>query len=343
MNKVLFTLLGFCASALPLLGQDDDAKDSPDDLRLGLIGLDTSHVIAFTSRLNEKDNPNHVSGGTVVAAFKGGSPDIPSSRDRVEGYTKTLVEKYGVILYEDIGEMCKNVDAVLLTSVDGRPHLAQAKPVIAAGKPLFIDKPVAGSLADAVTIFKLAAEADVPCFSSSSLRWYDGVVEVATADVGELLSASSYGPAPEEPHHPSLFWYGIHPTESLFTVLGPGCKSVLATESEDTIVATGSWSGGRIGTLHGIRNGKKAYQVTAFGTKAIVEQKSGGDYTPMLREIITFFRTGKPPVTPQETLEIYAFMEGADESIRRGNQPVSIPQLLAKYGWESSWGSGPSE
>lgn len=306
------------------------AEEEPKELRLGLIGLDTSHVTAFTSRLNDKEHANHVPGGKVVAAFKGGSPDIPSSANRIDGFTKTLVEKYGVTLYPSIEEMCKHVDAVLLTSVDGRPHLDQAKPVIAAGKPLFIDKPVAGSVKDALEIFRLAREAKVPCFSSSSLRWYAGVVEVADAKIGDLRAAISYGPAPSEPNHPSLFWYGIHPTESLFTVLGPGCQSVVATETENAIVVTGTWKDGKVGTLHGIRNGKSAYKVTAFGSKGIAEQKSGGDYTPMLRHIITFFRTGEPPVSPEETLEIYAFMEAADLSISRGGKPVSLTELLKK-------------
>ena len=315
----------FCASL---------SAEEKKELRLGLIGLDTSHVIAFTSRFHNKSSPSHVPGGKVVAAFKGGSPDIPTSINRVPGYTKTLTEEHGVKIYDDIAEMCQDVDAVLLTSLDGRPHLAQAKPVIAAGKPLFIDKPVAGSLKDAVEIFQLAEAANVPCFSSSSLRWYPGVVEVAQADVGEVRSAISYGPAPSEPHHPSLFWYGIHPTESLFTVLGPGCQSVVATADESTIVVTGTWSDGRIGTLHGIRQVKAAYKVTKFGTKGIAEQKSGGDYSPMLREIISFFHSGKPPVAPQTTLELYAFMEAADESIRQGGKRISIPAYLKKNGWE---------
>ena len=326
--RFLLVILVFSLSTLSCL-----AQERVKSLRLGLIGLDTSHVIAFTSRFNEPDNPNHVPGATVIAAFKGGSPDIPSSISRVPGYTKTLTEKYGVKVYSDIAKMCHDVDAILLTSLDGRPHLEQVKPVIAAGKPVFIDKPVAGSLKDAVEIFRLAREAKVPCFSSSSLRWYPGVVGVATADIGELRSAISYGPATLEPHHPSLFWYGIHPTESLFTVMGPGCQSVVATESADTIVVTGKWGNGRIGTLQGIRSGKTSYKVTAFGSKAIAEQKSGGDYTPMLREIVTFFRTGKPPVPPGVTLEIYAFMEAADESIRQGGKPVSIPEYLKKNGW----------
>ena len=331
INPINIVLLVFFAASGLVVANDE--KKEP--LRLGLIGLDTSHVIAFTSRFNEPDNPNHVPGGRVVAAFKGGSADIESSHTRVEGYTKTLVEKYGVKIYDNIKEVCENVDAILLTSLDGRPHLSQVRPVFEANKPVFVDKPVAGTLKDAVEIYRLAKESKVPCFSSSSLRWYPGVVEVANADVGELISVLSYGPAPSEPNHPDLFWYGIHPTEALFTVMGTGCETVTRTSTEDTVVVTGIWKDGKVGTLHGLAKGRFGYKVTAFGSKAIVEQTKGGDYTPMLREVIKFFNTGKPPVAPETTLEIYAFMEAADESKRRGGTPVKISEVLHKAGLNS--------
>src|SRR4029077_4375343 len=90
------------------------------DLRIGIIGCDTSHVTAFTENLNNPSAKDHVAGGKEVAAYKGGSPDIPESANRLEGYVKTLTEKYGVKMYDSIEEMCTNVDAVLLESLDGR-------------------------------------------------------------------------------------------------------------------------------------------------------------------------------------------------------------------------------
>ena len=304
-----------------------------DVIRVGMIGLDTSHVTAFTSRFNDPKNKNHVPGVKVVAAFKGGSPDIPASADRVEKFTKALVDDYGVKLYGSIEEMCKHVDAVMLESVDGRPHLEQARPVFAAGKPMFIDKPVAGSLKDAIEIYKLSKKTGVPCWSSSSLRYYPGVVEVAEADVGEVRGAFSAGPASIEPNHPDLFWYGIHPTESLFTVLGTGVETVVRTHTNDTDVVTGTWSDGRVGVLYGQRNQKTAFKVTKFGTKGIKYQESGGDYTPMLREVVKFFQTGKAPVPLETTIEIYAFMEAADESKRQGGAPVKVADVLKANGW----------
>jgi hypothetical protein len=305
---------------------------SAAELRIGMIGLDTSHVTAFTKLFNDPADPNHVPGGRVVAGFKGGSPDIESSHTRVEGYTRELRQKWGVKIVDSIEALCAEVDVVMLESVDGRPHLEQARPVIQARKPLFIDKPMAGSLRDVIAIFRLARENRVPCWSSSSLRYYPGLIELKQADVGAIRGAVSTGPAPVEPHHPDLFWYGIHPTEALFAVLGTGCERVVRTHTPDTDVVTGVWRDGRVGTLIGIRNAAAPYRVTLFGARAVVDQKSGGDYAPLLREVMKFFQTGVAPVSPEETIELFAFMEAADESKRRGGVPVPLAEVLAAAG-----------
>ena len=298
-----------------------------NDLKLGIIGLDTSHAVAFTKILNDPDNPHHVKGAKVVAAFKGGSPDIPSSRDRVDRYTKTLVEDFGVKLYPTIEAMCGKVDAVLLESVDGRPHLKQAKPVIEAGLPLFIDKPVAGSLKDAIAIFDLAQKRKVPMFTSSSLRFAKGTLAVRGGSIGKVTYCETHSPCSLEPHHPDLFWYGIHGVESLFTALGPGCISVRRGKTEDgKIKVTGKWTGDRTGVY---REGK-GFGGKAVGSKGESEVGKFDGYPPLIREIVTFLKTGDAPVTPEESIAIYAFMEAADESKRRGGEEVSLEEVLKK-------------
>ena len=305
------------------------------DLRIGLIGLDTSHVMAFTKTLNDPKDKNHVDGATVVAAFKGGSPDIESSAKRVDGYTKELQEKYSVKIYDSIEEMCKNVDAVMLESVDGRPHLAQARPVIKAGKRLFIDKPMAGSLHDALEIFRLAKENNVAVFSSSSLRYGKATQAVRNGSVGKVLSAWTSSPVNLEEHHPELFWYGIHGVESLFTAMGTGCETVKRGKTDDgRIEVTGTWSGGRTGIFRegSHAKGQKPYGGVAKGEKGEAEIGAYDGYAPLLVEVIKFFQTGVSPVPERETIEILAFMEASDESKKLGGQPVSIGDVLKKNG-----------
>jgi hypothetical protein len=291
------------------------------ELRIGMIGCDTSHVVAFTETLNNPEAKGHVPGGKVVAAYKGGSPDIPSSISRVGGYSKTLREKYGVKFYDRIEEMCQDVDAVLLESVDGRPHLEQVRPVLQAHKPVFIDKPMAASLQDVIEIFRLAKEAKVPVFSSSSLRFARNTQAVRDGLIGKVTYAETYGPCEREPHHPDLFWYGVHGVESLFTVMGTGCQTVQRQTTPDgKIEVVGTWSGGRKGVFredqdfHGLAKGEKGE--TAAG--------SFDGYEPLVAVIMKFFQTGVAPVKPEETIEIIAFMEAADESKNKGGAQVKL-------------------
>jgi hypothetical protein len=306
-----------------------------DGLRIGIIGLDTSHVVAFTRLINDPNHADHVSGGKVVAAYKGGSQDVESSRTRVDRFTKQLQDEFGVKIVSSIESLCEQVDAILLESVDGRPHLEQARPVIAKGIPLFIDKPVAGSLKDALEIYRLAKEKGVPIFSSSSYRFYPSLTELAKSDIGEIRAAISYGPCHLEAHHPDLYWYGVHPTEALFTILGTGCQQVSRMSTTDTDIVTGLWTKGRTGALYGLRTKSTPHKVIAFGANGVAEQGSGGGYAPLVEQIMTFFKTGNPPVSLSETIEIFAFMEAADESKRRGGAPVKIDELIRANG--GSW------
>ena len=303
-----------------------------EPLRIGIIGLDTSHVPAFAKTYNVSTATGYVPGGRVVAVFKGGSADIEASASRVEGYTKQLVETYGVKIYETIEELSRNVDAILIESLDGRPHLDQFRRTLAAKKPVFIDKPFAGSLKDAVEMVRLAREAGVPIFSSSSLRYAPEPYAPKLALIGEITSAYSIGPAAFEPTHPDFFWYGIHCVEALYTVLGPGCTQVVRTHTANTDIITGVWSDGRIGIAQGNRNSYKGYGVTVVGTKGVATVGEKQNYAGLTVEIMKFFQTGISPVSSETTLELLAFMEAADESKRRGGTPVSIAETLRKAG-----------
>ncbi|MAE75257.1 MAG: hypothetical protein CMJ85_00065 [Planctomycetes bacterium] len=306
-------------------GADKRDRRSAKLIRVGIIGLDTSHAPAFTKLMNKKDATGPLAGVRVVAAFPGGSPDIPASRDRIARFTKQ-VRGLGAEIVNDIPALLDRVDAVMLESVDGRPHWRQAEPVLRARKPIFIDKPLAGSLADAGRIFALAEELNVPCFSSSSLRFTESILAARTDGV---RGCAAFGACPLEPHHPDLFWYGIHGVEILFTVMGPGCKTVSRTQTEGTDLVTGVWDDGRIGTFRGIRDGKKGYGALVFGKQGIHHTKGYGGYDRLVTEIARFFRTGKSPIATTETLEIYAFMAAADESKRHNGAPVRIADMLA--------------
>lgn len=299
-------------------------------LSVGVIGLD-AHARAWARILNAPDAEGELSDMKVVAGYAGGSPDIPQSQELLKRGIEAFKE-LGIPVVETISKLLEKVDVVMVLSIDGRAHLAQAKEVIEAGKPVFIDKPLAGSLADAKEIYRLSREHDVPCFSSSSLRFAPGTQAVLDdPKVGKILGCNAHSPCAIEPHHPDFFWYGIHGVETLFTIMGPGCQTVTRVHAEHTDVAVGLWEDGRIGTFRGHRAGPHAYGATVYGESGIVQAGEFEGYEPLLVEIVKFFKTGVPPVSAEETLEILAFMEAADQSKEQGGRPVELPPTgLAK-------------
>jgi predicted dehydrogenase len=310
------------------------AQNATEGKRVGIIGLDTSHSIAFTKAMNDQSAGEQFGGYKVVAAYPKGSLDIPSAVERIEGYTKD-VQKYGVEIVGSIEDLLLKVDVVLLETNDGRRHLEQALPVIKAGKRMFIDKPMAASLADAMAIFDAAQHYQVPVFSASSLRYIKGMEEIKNGASGKVLGAETYSPCSLESTHPDFFWYGIHGVETLFTAMGTGCQTVVRVTTEDTDVAVGTWQDGRIGSFRGLRGGKANYGGTIFGEKAITTLGSYNGYNPLLEDIIKYFQTGIVSVQPEETLEILAFMEAADLSKKKGGVPISIYEIMKKARKES--------
>jgi hypothetical protein len=326
MNRPLLTGLTILTCAL---GSALPAQEPPAPmLRAGMIGLDTSHVPAFAKIFNSDKADGDLAGIKVVAGYPGGT-DLPASRDRVAKFTEQL-RGMNIEIVQTIPELLEKVDVVMLESVDGRIHLQEAVPVIQAGKPLWIDKPVAGSLADAIAIYGLAKKHNVPCFSSSSLRFGEGIRSTRNNEaLGEIRGVDTWGSCSYSTGTPDLFFYGIHGVEPLFTLMGTGCETVARVQTRDTDYVTGVWKDGRVGTYRGIR-GKATAGAMVFGTNAIVQVDKLGGYEELCREIGRFFRTGKPPVSAEETLEIFTFMEAADESKRRGGAPVPLAEVLAR-------------
>lgn len=298
-------------------------------VRIGIIGLDTSHSPAFTKIINADDKKPEFSNFTIVAAYPYGSKTIKSSYDRIPKFTEE-VKKYGVEIVSSIDELLKKVDCVLLETNDGNLHLEQAAQVFRAGKKVFIDKPVGADLVQAIAIFELARQYNVPVFSSSALRFTPQNQKISKGEFGKIIGVDCSSPSPGEPSHPDFSWYGIHGVETLFTTMGTGCVSVSRMSSEGTDVVTGLWNDGRIGTFRGIRDGKGLYGGRAYTAKGEVVVGGYEGFSYLLDNVLQFFTTGIAPVSEKETLEIFTFMEASNISKANGGKIVSMDETYRK-------------
>ncbi len=321
------------------------ARAAGEPLRVGIIGFDNYQAVDFTRLMNDPRADGDLAGLRVVAAFPGGSPHIAESRANLPKWIEQI-QPLGVRVVPTPAEVVRQVDAVMVMSVDGRAHLAQVRPALTAGKPAYIGRPLAASLKDAVQIFRLAESTGAPVFSCSQHRFSPGFYDMRQhEEVGEVLGCEVYGGCPLDPTHPDLFWHGVHGVETLFTIMGPGCRSVTRVKTAVTDYVTGTWGDGRVGTYRGIHRGAVQYQALVFGSKGIVPSgKYGGyapvkgvypqgkyaAYEPLARQIARFWKTRVPPVPPRETLEIFAFMDAAHESTRRDGKPVELAAVLRR-------------
>jgi len=313
---------------------NERAGDGTGDrmIRLGIIGLDTSHVTVFTKLFNQQPQPlEPLRGLRITAAFPAGNPRFPLSRDRLEGFTRD-VRELGVEIVDSIDALLDRVDGVLLESVDGRQHLEQARPVFARRKPVFIDKPLAASLADVTAIAQLGRQHATPWFTASSSRFTAGYPELRQdRELGDILGCDVYSQSRAAPGHPDLFWYGMHGVDLLYSLLGTGCERVTAVQTAFTEQVTGTWSGERVGTYRGIREhtGQTGLGATVFGKTAIRHVNQYYDYQPLALAIAQFFQTGKSPISEAEMVEVFAFLAAAEESKRLHGAPVSLAAFLA--------------
>jgi predicted dehydrogenase len=333
-------LLGLFTLLLPA------AAFGAEPIKVGVIGLDNYQAVAFTQLWHDPKAAAELQGLKVIAGFPAGSPDIEESVRELPKWTKGIQE-FGVKIAPTPDDVLKQVDAVLVMSLDGRVHLEQLKPLLKAGKPVYIGRPLSASLADTVEIFRLAKEHKTPIFSCSQHRFSPGFIGMKKhEEVGDVLGADVYGGCPREPHHPDLYWHGIHGVETLYSIMGPGCVSVTRAATDHADVVTGTWADGRVGTYRGIRKGALKYSATVFGTKGVSTAGVYGHGVPVKGvvptndkymayeatavEIAKFFKSKTPPVSAEETTELFAFMEAAEESKRQSGAVVKLADVLAK-------------
>ena len=316
-------LLGLCSMTL---AQSENTQPN-GTIRVGVIGLDTSHAGAFSKIMREAPASSPMARLKIVAAFPGGSPDLPSSIDRVPNYTKEF-QSQGVQIVDSIDELLGKVDAVILNSLDGRKHLEQAYPVFMSGKRVFIDKPLAADLTDAIAIAKLAEHFKTPWFTSSSLRFTPTIYRYRENTERKILGAQAWSPCSLEPHHTDLTWYGIHGVEALYTAMGTGCEQVTRTKTEGADLVVGKWKDGRIGVFRGIRTGTQGYGLTVFGNDFLENDAKYEGYEPLVLQIAKFFAGGPTPVESQESIEIMAFIQAAQQSSDQKGIPVTLQSVM---------------
>lgn len=322
MKRFLTTIVALAAICAGASAQQDVIK-------IGIIGLDTSHSIAFTKYLNDEESSEPaVLKYQVVVAYPYGTQTIESAASRIPKYTEEI-QNYGVKIAGSIQSVIDQADCIFIETNDGRLHFEQAVEVFKSGKKVYIDKPIGSTLGEAIAIFKMAEKYGTKTFSSSTVRFAEQNQDLRAGKFGTVKGADVYSPHHPEATHPDFGYYGIHGVEGLFTVMGTGCTEVSRMSSDEGDIVVGKWEDGRLGTFRAIKTGPNVYGGTAITSKKkAVPAGTIDGYKPLVNAILTFFETGILPVSPEETIEIFTFMKASNMSLKAGGKTIKMKDAL---------------
>jgi predicted dehydrogenase len=347
------TRLFFLGTALLICATVFGQAEKP--VRVGILGIDNYQCVEYTKHFNDPKAEGDFVGLRVTAAWPVTSDSYPDSAGLTEKWKEQLLALYqkpanpadAVPPPEIVGsldELLKRCDAVMIMSLDGRKHLEQATAVLRAGKRLFIGRPLASSVDDAVAIMKVAAETKTPCWSSSQHRYSPGFFGMRNhPEVGKVLGCDVYGGWDVKAAEADHFIRPLHSIETLYAIMGPGVVNVSCHSTPTAESITATWSDGRVGTYRGIKEGAVKYSATVFGDKGVSTAGIYGHGVPVqgivptsdkymgyegvAHEMAKFFKGGPPPVTAAETLEIFALLQAAEESKAKDGAPVKLKDL----------------
>ena len=287
------------------------------DLSIGIIGLDTSHSIEFPRRMQAPDCETklRVPGMRAKTCLR-----FPTrfTDEEILDRRQAQLEAWGVIVTRDLDKALEGCDAFMIEINDPALHLEWFEKCARAGKPVFIDKPLADSSANGREIVRIARRNHIPLFSASSLRFVGALADACTAMPNPVL-VSTYGPLGKAPAGSSIVWYGVHAFEMLQRALGRGAEEVRTHRDALGVTCIVGYPDARRGIVElteksGIYGG--CLRTLETSVPFVVEMHHA--YTEQLVDVLAFFRGGEPSLQLEDTLEVMALLDAAERSLQSG-------------------------
>lgn len=226
----------------------------------------------------------------------------------------------GIPKADSMEQVIEECDCLIVLSPDNpERHEDLSKLPLASGKPVYVDKPFADSLAAGKRMVERAKASGTPLMSSSALR-FDSTVTNALAQIGDqpVRFVTTRGPG--------VFQiYGIHQIEPLVTLMGTGAKRVMQCGNAETKLMLIDYPDGRRGVINMLPNAPFEFDAN-YGDGGIVVANQMADFFPrFIDAMLAFFETGASPIPIEQTLEIAALIEAGTAALKTPDQWVEVP------------------
>ncbi len=294
-----------------------------DIFRLGVIGVDSSHLPEFTRRIKAL-NESGESRCKVTALWDPGNHDLPNAPT-----WKKQAEEMGVSPIASCDAMLDQVEGVLVLAVNGNKHAALARAALERGLPTYIDKPLTCDLNQARQLLAMARKSSARCYSASSLRFAAEIESIKRGALGKLHAIDAFGPGELHESMAGLFFYGVHTIDMVDAIWGPGVKRVSAIHMSDRDLLDLEYNDGRYARLRMERKGSYDFGATVHGEKGLTQFKVdfADVYNRLVKGMVRFFAGGPAPAAMRDIVENVAVMEAGNQSMSRDGAWVDVPQI----------------
>jgi predicted dehydrogenase len=287
------------------------------EMKVAIIGLDTSHAIELPRLMQAPDCPkeDRVEGLRTVSCLRFETPF--QNKEGLDGRQKQL-EQWGVKVTEKFEDAIKDCDALMLEINDPAFHVDYFRRCAGLGKPVFLDKPLADTFAHGEQVLADAKKHKTRVFSASALRFAPALDAVCAA-VPSPSACTVYGALGKAPSGSSIIWYGVHAFEMLQRAMGTGAVSVLTRKDGSGAVVLVSYADGRRGVVE-LNEGVWIYGGTLRSKETAVPFISDWKYGHLLTKVAAFFHGGAAPVALDATREIMGMLDAAERSLQSGKE-----------------------
>ncbi len=276
-------------------------------LNIGIVGAET-HTAQFCQIINAE----HRIRGVRVSHVWGRTASIAraaATAGRIPHTVKNPADLIGV------------VGAAVVDHLHGKHHLPSAQPLLEAGMPLFIDKPLCCGKSEGKRFLARAAELGVPVCSFSVMPMQAAFVALKkqARKLGEIYAVVSTGPCDITSRYGGIFFYGIHQVEMILRLLGYEVSHAQVAKGRGkNHVATLAYKDGRVATMNLMAEGGGLFHLSVIGAKGRIDQAIHYDeniFFPGVRSFVRMFRTGKTDETTESMLVPVAVLEALEKSI----------------------------
>jgi len=149
-----------------------------------------------------------------------------------------LHHNFGVPILADYRDAVGRIDGLVITARHGANHYKYAKPYLASGIPMFIDKPITICEAEAVAFMRELRDKGIPITGGSSLKHAEGIctLKQLAHDLqgGKTIGGTVRAPLASDSVYGGFYFYAQHLVEMVCEVFGRYPRSVLACSAGST-------------------------------------------------------------------------------------------------------------